>query len=403
MNCEEVKISLHDFVDETLDEFQKREVESHLRSCTNCFNEYKKIRKFFDVLKNLPYSIKPPADLIQKFSDDLLARSVKEEQKEPVRPETDTRKIEKERKRQEKQLRKARGAGRKSFVSKTIMLSDITPFLSTSKINWSRVILILLPLVLLTVIYFIYDFQKYNSPWKVVTNAGTITINGHLNHSGKIAQGESLFAQDSSRATIHLPGVGNILVEGNSLLVLTKAKDGDNRVSLTKGTINVVNTSNIPDFEIELKNGSIADRGGEFKLTTDSDGNSKVTVKFGFVEIRRGDETLFLDEGYSCEIKNDFGIGIPYREDSPAEFRDYVKNYLYSSEITIEKIIESAGPKDMLTLLALIPKAPQQKRQLLFQAIANYFPPPSGVTRMGIVKADEAELYLWWQEIEWQL
>ncbi|MHB8930668.1 MAG: anti-sigma factor family protein, partial [Melioribacteraceae bacterium] len=72
MNCEEVKISLHDFVDETLDGFMKREVETHLRTCDNCFNEYKKIRNFFDILKNLPYTIEPPKGIVESFSAELL-------------------------------------------------------------------------------------------------------------------------------------------------------------------------------------------------------------------------------------------------------------------------------------------------------------------------------------------
>ncbi|MFA7228577.1 MAG: FecR domain-containing protein [Melioribacteraceae bacterium] len=403
MNCEEVKISLHDFVDETLDEFQKREVESHLRGCNNCFNEYKKIRKFFDALASLPYSITPPADIIQIFSEKLLDRSVKEEQKEPVPQKADLKKLERERIRQEKQLKKLRGAGHKSVVSRTIILPDISPMFSSAKINWSKVILLLLPVVLIAVIYFIYDYQKYNSPWKVITNSGTITINGRLNHSGKIDQGESLFTGEDSKGTIHLPGVGNIIVEENSLLIISKAKDGDNRVFLTKGSINVVNTSNLPDFEIELKNCTVADRGGEFKIVTGSEEGTKVSVNFGFVEIRRGNEILFLDEGYSCEINNGFGIGIPYREEASSEFKNYIKNFLDGKENPVEKIIESAGTEDMLTLLAMIPKSAQQKRQLLFQVLANHFPPPEGVTRMGIVKADEKMLYLWWQEIEWQM
>ena len=211
MNCEEVKISLHDFVDETLDGFMKREVETHLRTCDNCFNEYKKIRNFFDILKNLPYTIEPPKGIVESFSAELLNRSLKEEMPEsPIPPVTNLKKLKKEQAKQEKKLRKSRGANRKSMISRTIMVSRISPSLPSAGINWNKILLTLLPIVLLAVAYFIYDFQKNNSPWKVITKKGTVVINGVENYSEKIRQGESLLTEDSSRAAVLVPSVGNI-------------------------------------------------------------------------------------------------------------------------------------------------------------------------------------------------
>ncbi len=404
MNCEEVKISLHDYIDGTLDDFQKKEIDSHLKSCNNCLTDYRKMKKFFETVKNLNFSADPPADLIQTFSNELLDRSIKDEKPEPVQsPVAELRKKEKKLFQRGKEELKPKAARKESFLSRTIMHADIPQILASSKINWGKIILILFPLVLMAVGYFIYDLQKYNSPWKVITNAGTITVNGRLNHSGKIEQGQSLFAGENSSATIRVPRVGNILVKQNSLLVLNKAKDGNNEVSLVKGALKVSNTFNMPDFTIKLKECTIFDRAGEFEMAIDSVDNSKITVNFGLVEMHRGDEIVFLDEGYSCEINKEYGIGIPYREKAPEEFKNYVRNYFRGDENAVDAIIRSADKEDMLTLLAMIPRSPRQKRVPLFQAIANYFPPPAGVTQMGIVKAETQSIYLWWQDIEWQL
>lgn len=405
MNCEEVKISMHDFVDELLDGFMKRDMETHIRTCDKCFNEYKRIKKFFDKLKDLPYTIEPPKEIIETFSAELLSRSLKEEMTDLVQPAVNLKKLKKEQTRQEKQLKKARGALRKSFVSKTIIVSRISHRLPSTGINWGKFLLILLPLVLITAGYFIYDFQKNNSPWKVITNQGTIAINGFVNHTGKIAQGESLFTENNSIASIHIPKVGNVEVNENSLIVLKKAKEGDNIIILRQGYINVTNASNMPDFSIELKNCIVIDRGGEFSISIDADDNVKIFVSFGFAEISNGEETIYLDEGYICEIRAGFGLGTPYRDDASELLKEEIKNFDYQNggEKSLNKIVELATEKDMLTLLALIPNSSQMRRQILFQAIANKFPPPESVTRMGIIKSDSQMLYLWWQEIEWQL
>ena len=95
MNCEEVKISLHDFVDELLDGFIKRDVEAHIRTCDTCFNEYKKIRIFFDKLKDLPYIIEPPEEIVKTFSAQLLNRSLKDETPESAPRSGDIKKLKK--------------------------------------------------------------------------------------------------------------------------------------------------------------------------------------------------------------------------------------------------------------------------------------------------------------------
>ncbi len=405
MNCEEVKISLHDFVDEQLDGFMKRDVEAHIRTCDTCFNEYKKIRIFFDKLKDLPYIIEPPEEIVKTFSAQLLNRSLKDEAPKSAPRSGDIKKLKKEQTKQEKQLQRARGALRKSFVSKTMIVSRNTPSLPSLGTNWSKFLFILLPLVLIAVGYFIYDYQKNNSPWKVITLEGKIMINGFFDHSGKITQGQSLLTENFSRATIHVPKVGNVEVGENSLIVLTKAKDGDNRIILRRGSINVTSTSNMPEFSIELKNYIVTDRGGEFSVSIDNQENAKIFVKYGFVEIQKNGEIIYLDEGYSCEIRPGFKISTPYRDEASAALKEEVANFDYhkGGENSIDKIMELATEKDMLTLLALIPKSSQLKRQHLFQAIANKFPPPESVTRMGIIRGDSQMLYLWWREIEWQL
>ena len=52
----------------------------------------------------------------------------------------------------------------------------------------------------------------------------------------------------------------------------------------------------MPEFSIELKNYIVIDRGGEFSVSIDKQENAKIFVKYGFVEIQKNGEIIYLDE-----------------------------------------------------------------------------------------------------------
>lgn len=404
MNCEEVKIGLHDFVDELSDGFMKREIEIHLRTCDKCFNEYKKLKNFFDKLKDLTNTVEPPEGIIQAFSSKLLERSIKEDLKEKII--SDPEKIKQEQVHLEKSIRESSGALRKSVLSMTLMASDISKTIpSPSRINWSRIILILLPFVLLAAAYLVYDLQKNNSPWKIKTSEGKVLINGKENNTGEIAEGESLLSSDSSETEILIPRIGSIIVYQNTIIILKKAKDGDNRIRLEKGLVKIKNVSEEPDFAVDLKNSSVINRGGEFTVSVDEYENAKISVNLGFTEIINNNGSYLLSEKYVCDIMNGKKRGTPYRSDAPDTLIKEIKNFDYDKgdNNSIINIIATAQKPDMLTLLAIIPQASQTIREKLFQAITNHFPPPENVTRMDILKADKKMLHIWWEEIRKQL
>ena len=404
MNCEEVKIGLHDFVDELSDGFMKREIEIHLRTCDKCFNEYKKLKNFFDKLKDLTNTVEPPEGIIQAFSSKLLERSMKEDLKEKII--SDPEKIKQEQIHLEKSIRESSGALRKSVLSMTLMAADISKTIpSQSRINWSRVILILLPFVLLAAAYLIYDLQKNNSPWKIKTSEGRVLINGKDNNIGIIAEGESLLSSDSSETEILIPRIGSIVVYQNTIIILKKAKDGDNRIRLEKGLVKIKNISEEPDFAVDLKNSSVIDRGGEFTVSVDEFENAKILVNLGFTEIINNNGSYLLSEKYVCDIINGKRPGTPYRSDAPDTLIKEIKNFDYNNgdDNSIDNIIATAQKPDMLTLLAIIPRASQTIREKLFQTITNHFPPPENVTRMDILEADKKMLHIWWEEIRKQL
>lgn len=406
MNCEEIKISLHDFVDELLDDNRKREIEAHLKTCNNCFAEYKKVKKFFDKLKDMPYTIEAPSNLVEILSDELLKKAVAEKQEERATPKVKINKLKREQVKQEKLLKNSRGAFRKSRVTKSIFTTRISaPVVPRFGLELKKTILTLLPIVLFAVGYFVYDFSLINSPWKVRTITGNVLINGQIRTNERWEENESMVTDSYSKAVINVPKTGRIEVDPNSFLILLKAKDNGNRIKFLKGSIRVINSNLLPYLTIEIENFLIYDRGGTFEITIDDNSYTNVTVEYGYLEIEQKGRKFFVDEGYTCQIRPNTHPGIPHRVDAPDELKSEIRKLDYEGggDESVQKIISIATESDMLTLLGLIPKSSESYRAVLFNKISAYYPPPPGVTLEGIVKLDPDMLEKWWFEIEWQI
>jgi len=407
LNCEEVKIYLHDYVDELLDKSVKKEVEIHIRSCETCFARYKKMTGFFEKLKDLQDIVELPGDIRENLSEELLRKSLSQKIEEKPVPKVNIRRLKKEQARLEKSLKLSRGAARKSRISKNIITpARSIPFaFKTGRLNFRKTIFSFLPLILIAAGYLIYNYSLINSPWIVEEKYGSYLIDGKKNQVGKLEKGTSLKVLDSSKAIVYIPRTGRIEVDQNTKLVLVKPNNRDNRISLLSGSIKIVTTAIIPNFTVELDNYSIRDVGGVFTVSIDNENSANVFVDFGMVEIFYKDNSFFLDEGYNCELPMGRRPGTPYRFDASDSLKKLIHwfDLKDGDDSLVDKIVEQANQSDALTLLGLIPRVSPVKRQVLYQKISDYFPPPDDVTRMGVITLNSEMLESWWNEIEWQI
>lgn len=401
MNCEEVKIFLNDYIDEELDEVTRHEVEYHIRNCDSCIKDYKKFMLFFERLKDLPIAINPPTDLIDKIKDELLKESGVKSQTDLKLSRLETKKILKERKRQTQSLSKINPVVKKSKATKQLAKKRLHIDTASSTKNFLKFVL---PLLLLVIGYIIYDQSRINHPWQVIALEGTIRIDNKANET-KWFKGSTLKTDENSKAKILVPSVGVVYVEANSNIELETAKKGNNEIKINDGKLKVLNTELIPSLKLLINNIEIIDRAGEFETAVDVYKNIEVDVKSGFVEIIHNDKKYLVDKNYTCKIQRGMKPGIPIRKDASDSLKLAVDWFEFRNggNQAVEKIINFSRQSDMLTLLALIPRVNQLQRQIIFQIISNYFPPPETITRAGIIRLDEEMLYRWWEEIEWQI
>lgn len=401
MTCEEVKISLHDYFDNTVDQFTKRDIEYHIRNCEVCKKEYQKLFVFFDRLKKTPFVIDPPKDILDIIRSELLGMS-ESSIKEPKKSLKNTLKILKENDKQEKHVKKKNAAFGRIKTRKVFKDQSLK---RRNKSSVKNIMLTLLPLFIIAVGYFVYDLQKYNYPWSVRSLEGNQKINGNSVQNDLWNPGSTLSTDENARAKVNVPNIGTIEVGSGSSLILEKAKEGSNTVVMEKGSIRVVNSTNMPSLTIKIGVHKILDRGGEFSVETDKLGNAGINVKYAFVEIVFNDNHYFLKENYSCSLRVGKEPGIPIHKNASDTLKTAIESFdvLNGGDQALDKIIRSYKESDVLTLLALIPKVSQLQRQIIFQEISNHFPPPETITRAGIIRLDKDMLYKWWEEIEWQI
>lgn len=406
MNCEEINIYIHDFADGLLNEAMKPEIESHISKCEKCRNHYLALVRLFDVIETHHESIVPPQDLIEKMYGELLAKSQSAEPAEKEDSHKKKKLIEKEKLDQDRTLRMMSAAARKSAVTRTSMTKIIPQRAPSFELPLRKILLILLPLVLLAVTYFIGDFMKYNSPWRIVAVKGRYFLNGKPDNLNRLSSGKTVLTDDKSQVIVNVPLVGRIDVGANTTFTVEKAKDGDNRINLRRGALKVTSLADVPYLSIQLKNIFVYDRGGVFSVVTDDFDNSNVSVEIGNVVIEKNDKMIFLSDGYTCSIDNKGNIGIPFRQDASEDFKTAVKQIEDNSgdkKQSVEILLRDLRQSDLLTLLSVIPRVDESEREALYGAIAAQFAPPDGTTEKGILNADDEMLQSWWDEIEWQL
>jgi hypothetical protein len=404
LNCEEVKLYLHDYVDELLDKKILAELETHLDSCETCSERYNKLASIINKIKDLPGVMDLPFNIREKFSDELFKRDDEQKAAEGFNAKESSKKMLRDHARLEKELKKARKENKTVLINIDSYKKILNRIFKKEGLNIKKNLLTILPLVIIVVGYYLYDYSKINSPWEVEWKYGNYSINDVDNANLELDKGEWLTTKDSSQVTLYVPQTGRIELNSNSRVILLNPKNGDNKIILRKGVIKIITTTQIPYLEVELKHCSIKDIGGVFTVSRNEDGNAKVFVNFGMVEILYKDISYLLDEGYNCELIEGKQPGTPYRFDAADSLKNFVREFdLEKNEELIDKIISEAVSSDALTLLALIPKVTPIKRQILFQKVSNFFPPPKDVTRMGIVTLNSDMLDSWWNEIEWQI
>jgi hypothetical protein len=218
----------------------------------------------------------------------------------------------------------------------------------------------------------------------------------------KLAVGQTLVTDGSSRASITLDETGRVEMDANSRLRLITNGPGRKRLSLERGTIHATIWAPPGEFVVDTPSAVAVDLGCVYTLHVDDSGAGLLRTTMGWVGFKLNGHESFIPAGAICQTRPKIGPGTPYMEDASPSFRDALSRFDFESNTPAERnallgiLLVDARKNDALTLWHLLSRVSEADRPAVYDRLTALAPPPAGATREGILRLDRPMLDAWW-------
>ncbi|HWQ35645.1 MAG TPA: FecR domain-containing protein [Blastocatellia bacterium] len=261
-------------------------------------------------------------------------------------------------------------------------------------------------LLLVTSLSLWFYFRLTRPAWEVVSVAGQPRIGSRaIGTAGKLSLGEWLETDDSSRARISVGDIGQVQVEPNSQVKLVAARKSEHRLSLQRGKMHAFIWAPPRQFFVDTPSAVAVDLGCAYTLEVNDDGQGLLLVTSGWVAFEWKGRESFVPAGAACVTRPALGPGTPYFSDSSDEFIGALERFDTAKAddavraAALEKVLALARERDALTLWHLLARTNDNERGLVYDRLAKLIPPPSEVTREGVLRGDKQMRDLWWNQL----
>ena len=221
--------------------------------------------------------------------------------------------------------------------------------------------------------------------------------------TGRIAVGQTLVTDGSSRARVHVGTIGEVTIDPNSRMRLVATRDAHHRLALDRGTLHASITAPPGQFIVDTPSARATDLGCAYTLHVDEDGTGTISVTAGWVAFERDGIESFVPAGASCRTDPTRGLGTPRYDNESQAYRDALDDFDYGDPArrhdALQRVLRYGGNGDAVTLWHLIPRVAPADRGAVVDALADQAAMPAGVTRDAVMRADKAALDQWWDAL----
>ncbi len=244
--------------------------------------------------------------------------------------------------------------------------------------------------------------RSVTAGWDVARLDGAPRIGSALvNEKGRLGVGQWLETDTNSRAQIRVSDIGQVEIDPNTRVRLVETKPTEHRLELAEGRLSARISAPPKLFFVDTPSGVAEDLGCAYTLEVDKAGNSLLRVTTGWVSLQLKDRESAVPAGAACATRPGIGPGTPYFENASETFRSALSKVDFDRDSAQVKIVlANARVRDTLTLWNLLPRVSGSDRELVYERLAKLVPPPSGVTREGVLKLDQQMLDAWKEELE---
>ena len=252
--------------------------------------------------------------------------------------------------------------------------------------------------VLLAVVGAAYWMARGTSPrpWQV-----TRSMEGDPR---RMAAGEWVETAGSSRARILVGELGTVDIAPQTRVRLGQVSPSEYRLMLARGTITAEINAPPRLFILDTPASAVVDLGCAYTVTVGDDGAGVLRMTTGWASLEwKGRESL-VPAGAMCRTKSGGRPGTPYFEDATTALKQAVDDFDAGTDRsrTLDVIIADARVRDTLTLWHLLARVDATDRARVFDRIAQFEPPPPGVSRDRILALDGDALRRWREELAWK-
>ncbi len=239
--------------------------------------------------------------------------------------------------------------------------------------------------------------------WRVERVEGAPLVGSRpLAGASPLAVGQGVETDAVSRAKVAIGRIAEISVDPGSRFRLVRAGPVEQRLALDRGRISAKISAPPRLFFVETASALAVDLGCAYTLEVDDAGTGLLRVETGWVSFERDGKESVVPAGAVCRTRPREGPGTPYYEDAAPELRRALELYDFggAGEQPLQVILNTARPRDGLSLWHLLSRSDGLKRERVYERLARLVPPPAGVTREGALGGDRRMLELWRWELE---
>lgn len=239
--------------------------------------------------------------------------------------------------------------------------------------------------------------------WEVARIEGAPKVGANrIEGSGRLAVGEWLETDHSSRAKINVADIGQVDIWPNSRVRLVETSPTEHRLAMARGRLHAMINAPPRLFFVDTPSAVAVDLGCSYTLEVDDRGRSVLQVMTGWVALERAGREAIVPAGAECVTEPGTGPGTPYFTDATPKFRDALARFDFQNGggQALSLVLKEARPYDTLTLWHLLTRTRGAERARVYDRLAALIAPPKGVTKEGVMKLNKRMLERWKQELE---
>lgn len=219
--------------------------------------------------------------------------------------------------------------------------------------------------------------------------------------SEALGVGQWIETDEASRADLQLSSTGEVSLDPKTRVGLLQSNPGHYRLALAVGTIHALIWAPPREFFVDTPAAEAVDLGCAYTLSVEPSGAGLLRVTSGWVAFHSNGHESFVPKGAMCAMRPGFGPGTPYFGDASPQFQRALRDLDFNRSETksLQSLLASARKNDALTLWHLLTRVPAESRGKLFDRLAQFVAPPSGVTRSGVIAGDRTMLDRWWETL----